>query len=144
MVAVKKADTDTHTFTLTIPIGVFVDFTVISFSYGNVRGDTSPANFTVTSTVSGGTFAPQNVWTHTAGTFDGTASMTLGGNFLSDLTNRTITFTFTDSAGGNNNTLTLHTFIDNLTLTGTSTVIPEPSAALLGGLGMLALLRRHR
>lgn len=141
MVAVKKTDTDTHTFTVTIPIGVFVDFTALSFSYGNVGGDTSPANFTVTSTVSGGTFALQNVWTHTAGTFDGTASMNLGGNFLSDLTNRTITFTLADSAGGNNNTLTLHTFIDNVTLTGA--VVPEPSSALLGDLGMLCLRRRR-
>lgn len=30
--------------------------------------------------------------------------------------------------------------VDNLSLT----VVPEPSAALLGGLGMLALLRRRR
>ena len=28
--------------------------------------------------------------------------------------------------------------------TGTITVVPEPRAALLGGLGMLALLRRRR
>ncbi len=32
----------------------------------------------------------------------------------------------------------------NLLVNGTITVIPEPSAALLGGLGMLALLRRRR
>lgn len=96
MVAVKKDDTDSHTFTVTIPNGVSVDFTTLTFDYGNVGGDTSPANFTVTSTVIGGAFAPQSVWTHASGTFSGTASMTLGGNFLSDLTNRTVTFTFAD------------------------------------------------
>jgi hypothetical protein len=33
---------------------------------------------------------------------------------------------------------------NNLLTDGTLVVIPEPSAALLGGLGLLALLRRRR
>lgn len=37
-----------------------------------------------------------------------------------------------------------HAGIDNLSINGTVSVIPEPSAALLGGLGLLALLRRRR
>ncbi len=37
-----------------------------------------------------------------------------------------------------------HTAIDNLSINGTFTAVPEPSAALLGGLGLLALLRRRR
>ena len=36
-----------------------------------------------------------------------------------------------------------HTAIDNLSINGT-VAVPEPSAALLGGLGLLALLRRRR
>ena len=42
------------------------------------------------------------------------------------------------NAGGN------HTAIDNLSINGTFAAVPEPSAALLGGLGLLALLRRRR
>jgi hypothetical protein len=37
-----------------------------------------------------------------------------------------------------------HTAIDNLSINGTFGAVPEPSAALLGGLGLLALLRRRR
>lgn len=37
-----------------------------------------------------------------------------------------------------------HTGIDDLSINGDVTVIPEPSALLLGGLGFLALLRRRR
>jgi hypothetical protein len=37
-----------------------------------------------------------------------------------------------------------HTAIDNLSINGTFAAVPEPSAALLGGLGLLALLRRRR
>lgn len=36
------------------------------------------------------------------------------------------------------------TWQDNLSTNGTIMVVPEPSAALLGGLGLLALLRRRR
>lgn len=140
--ALKDTGTDIHTFTVTIPTLVSVDFTNLSFTYGNVGGDTAPANITVSSNVSGGTFS-QDTWTHTASTnFSGTANITLGGNFLSDLTNRTVTFTFSDAAQGNNSSTGMYTFIDNVTLTGT--VIPEPGAALLGSLGLLALLHRRR
>ena len=33
-------------------------------------------------------------------------------------------------------------YLDNIAISGT--IVPEPSAALLGGLGLLALLRRRR
>jgi hypothetical protein len=53
----------------------------------------------------------------------------------------TITFQvrFSDSVGNNNGELAR---FDDFTLNGT--VVPEPSAAFLGGLGLLALLRRRR
>ena len=48
---------------------------------------------------------------------------------------------FYDSVTGSSPTQPIHR-VDNFTLNGA--VIPEPSAALLGGLGLLALLRRRR
>jgi hypothetical protein len=47
---------------------------------------------------------------------------------------------FTAGAGGPNINSTQQVSIDNFSLTA----VPEPSAALLGGLGMLALLRRRK
>lgn len=37
-----------------------------------------------------------------------------------------------------------HTAIDNLSIIGTVSAVPEPSSALLAGLGLLAMLRRQR
>jgi hypothetical protein len=59
------------------------------------------------------------------------SNQTLG---LTGLTSATI------SIQGWNSTGTTALVVDNLVLTG----VPEPSAALLGGLGVLALLRRRR
>ncbi len=136
--ALKSVDNDTHQFTITIPNTTIIEFTSLSFSYGNVGPDTAPADFLVSSNVAGGTFT-SNPATHSAGLFNGSVTMNLGS--FSGLTNRTVTFTFVDRAQGNNNSTGMYTFIDNVTLTGT---IPEPSAALLGGLGLLALVRRRR
>lgn len=144
MRALKKADTDTHTFTVTIPAGLNISFTSLAFDYGNVGGDTAPANFLVSSNFAGSTFTP-NTATHTAAAnISASVNMVLGGTFANILSASptAITFTLADSAGGNNNSTSLYTWIDNVTLTGT--VIPEPSSALLGGLGMLLLLRRRR
>ncbi len=60
------------------------------------------------------------------------------GTFVADATTQSFTIqtrnpTDTANTGGQLNALTLY-----------QTAIPEPSAALLGGLGMLALLRRRR
>ena len=145
MRAIKKGDTDTHTFTITIPnLGAnTLDLTSIFFNYGTRGADTAPANFTVSSNLAGGTITP-NTATHAAvANTSSTATMVLAGTFTG-LNNTAITFTLADSAGGSNNSTAMYTWIDNVTLTGTVNVIPEPSAALLGGLGLLALLRRRR
>lgn len=145
MRALKKADTDTHTFTVTIPADVQVTFSSLTFDYGTVGSDTNPANFLVSSNFTGGTFTPDTA-THAAVANTSTsASMTLGGTFVNILSASptVITFTLADSAGGNNNSTGMYTWIDNVTLTGT-VVIPEPSAAALGGIGMLGMLRRRR
>lgn len=137
--AKKSEDNDTHQFTITLPSTTTIDFTTLFFNYGNVGGDTAPADILVSSDVVGGTFT-NNPATHAAGPFSGSVTMDLTG--FTGLTNRTVTFTLVDRAQGNNKNTTLYTFMDNVTLTGT--VIPEPSTALLSGLGMLVLLRRRR
>jgi hypothetical protein len=61
-------------------------------------------------------------------------------NLISDFTlaaGQSATFTWASEGGSGGRTR-----FDNIALTGT--VVPEPSAALLGGLGLLALLRRRR
>lgn len=67
---------------------------------------------------------------------------------LENLSNVDVTFAFTgfygvssDYSGGQNTNRFV--YMDNVTFTGVDAV-PEPSAALLGGLGMLFLLRRRR
>ena len=137
--AKKSGDIDTHQFTITIPDSVTIELTSISFDYGNFGPDTSPANFLVSSDVNGEGYT-NNPATHDPGTFSGNVVMGLSG--FTGLTDRTITFIFEDSADGNNSSESMYTFIDNVTLTGT--VIPEPSAALLGCFGSLLLLRRRR
>jgi hypothetical protein len=73
------------------------------------------------------------------------AASTVGYNFalsnlISDFTlsaGQSATFTWASEGGTGSRTR-----FDNIALTGT--VVPEPSAALLGSLGVLALLRRRR
>jgi len=137
--ALKSADSDTHQFSITIPANISVNLTSLFFNYGNVNTDTAPANFLVSTNVAGSSFT-NNPATHATGQANTSVTMALSG--LSNLSGRTVTFTFVDSAQGNNNNAAFYTFIDNVTLTGTA--IPEPSAALLGGLGVLCLLRRRR
>ncbi len=84
-------------------------------------GATSGTNWTFASDGTLGTF-----------TFDGTSDFT-GNGFSNVAAGTAITFGFLGSAGGGEE---LTSFTIN--------VIPEPSSALLGGLGLLALLRRRR
>ena len=144
LIVEKGGATDTHTFSVTIPdLGsAFVNFTNLSFDFGEVGPDGGAPTWTITSNLGGGTITPNTA--NGVGTGDwntDSASLALAGNFAS-VNNTTVTFTLTDAAGGNNNSNTWGTWIDNVTLTGT--VIPEPSAALLSAFGSLLLLRRRR
>lgn len=149
MRALKKVDTDTHTFTVTIPGGLKISLDSLSFDYGKDGADPFPADFTVSSNFAGGTFTPDQNWTFdttpapNAG-YSESALMTLGGAFsyiYSD-SPTTITFTLLDSTDGNNNLISMYTWIDNVILTGT--IIPEPSTMILAGLGLSALCLRRR
>jgi autotransporter-associated beta strand protein len=82
--------------------------------------------------------------------YDGTLNVLYGG-LASDFTHGMV-FNLFDGSGyfGSFDTLNLPSLTgdlswqNNLLTDGTLVVIPEPSAALLGGLGLLALLRRRR
>ena len=143
LIVEKGGAADTHTFSVTIPdLGsAFVNFTNLSFEYGEVGPDNGAPTWTITSDLGGGTINPNTANGVGTGNWNtDSASLALAGNF-SSVNNTTITFTLSDAAGGNNNTNTWGTWIDNVTLTGT--VIPEPSTALLGAFGSLLLLRRR-
>jgi PEP-CTERM motif len=148
--AQAKVDTDTMTFSITVPSGVFLDLTSLSFSWGNSGNDTACLNnwsLSVngadrTMSVTSGLMVGVNQTRSTTSNFSGSG--------FSGITDSTVTFTLTDAAAGNNNTFagtpagpSFYTWYDDFVLTGVID-IPEPSAALLGALGLLALLRRRR
>ena len=64
----------------------------------------------------------------------------LNASFLPSFTD-TAKFRFVDSASA---AADVRVFVDNITITGTPEYVPEPRAALLGSLGLIALLRRRR
>ena len=83
--------------------------------------------------------------------YGGILNVLYGGN-ASDFTNGMIFNLFDATLGFSDNFSTINlpsltgglTWQNDLAINGTISVVPEPGAALLGGLGMLALLRRRR
>ena len=141
--AKKSGDTDTHTFTVTIPdLGSnSVTFTNFSFDFGEAGPDDGAPTWTVSSDFGGGVFTPNFAnGTGTGSANDEDVSMALTG--FTGISNTTITFTLGDAAGGNNSGASMYTYIDNVVLTGE--VVPEPSTTALLGLGGLALILRRR
>lgn len=106
--------------------------TTITFDYGDTNG--------------GGTrFMSVDFWT-------GSTWVQLGSNITHNTANGTISLNVTSGFGANNKFRfegkngggggTQYSYVDNVTIT--ADVVPEPRAAFLGSLGMLALLRRRR
>ncbi len=151
----QGSETATFFFTINIPSSTTVSLTSLSFlqgldvNSGSVNNNYFKWDLVITTTgsetpgASQTTFAQSQVGSNADITFNEAA--TLSG--LDNLTNVDVTFAFTghygtlaDYTGGSNTGRWI--YLDNMTFTGEA--IPEPSAALLGGIGMLALLRRRR
>jgi hypothetical protein len=140
------ADTDYFSVTISASnIGETLDLSSVTFLLGTTHDNTT--SFTteafLQSSVGGfGTGNPTITGSNTTRTsttsgFNGTAA-TFDLTSFSDVSSITFQIRFADNLDQNGKL----TRIDDFTLNGT--VVPEPSTALLGGLGMLALLRRRR
>ena len=147
-------------FSLTIPTGVTLDLTSLTHdftsgglagteflnarvfssidAFDDVVGDTIGVMGRVANGANSGTAVSISLATPDSNAINGANSN--NGDFDS-LTNQTITFymPFVRLSGV---AATDHVDIDNITLNFSQ--VPEPSSALLGGLGILALLRRRR
>lgn len=137
-----------NSFTLTLTNNTGFSYSIDTLRFDYFVRNTSPRDISVVYT-SGGlgtvgtTIAAVNnspdfgsVSTADATDYDYSLSSLLTDTILSD--GESAVFTFTVSDNGNTNSSSF----DNIAFEGSP--IPEPSAALLGGLGLLALLRRRR
>ena len=136
-------------FTVTPDAGKKLNLTTLNFYYGDAQADASTLNLGLWS--SADSFATQvgstlswSPATTTVGNFETTSSGTqyatldLSAPAFQNLTAAT-TFRI---YGWDSTNVSGQLRIDDVQLNGT--VVPEPRAALLGGLGMLCLLRRRR
>ena len=141
---------DYQTVTISAAPGKFLDLTSVTFGFNaNNNNDLAGGAFTSTAVLSSSVngFGTAITGTNTSRTaaglnestpFTPTATFDLSAPAYNNLT--TITFRLSTFDSHNDNGR-LSRF-DDFTLNGD--VIPEPSTALLGGLGLLALLRRRR
>ena len=138
---------DYQTVTISAGPGKFLDLTSVTFGF-NANNNNSGGNFTSTAVLSSnvngfgvaitGTDNSRTVAQSTSGPFTPTATFDLSASEYNNLSTITFRLSTFDSINDNGD---LSRF-DDFTLNGD--VIPEPSSTLLGGLGMLCLLRRRR
>jgi hypothetical protein len=118
-------------YTMTIAIGQRLDRTNGSIEFGLYNAATGATDIWATGTA----LATDTEVSTVAGSFqDFTVTFTTGGTVSNDLY---VAARYTET-GAN----LIQASLDNVRLD--ATVVPEPSAALLGGLGLLAMLRRRR
>ena len=134
--------------TISAGVGKTLDLTSVTFFLGHTTDN--PTSFTSTAVLSssvngfGAAIAgtggiSRTTATTTASAFNGTAAtFDLSAPAYQGLSTITFRLALFDNLNENGKL----TRFDDFTLNGA--VVPEPSAALLGGLGMLALLRRRR
>lgn len=134
-----QSDTTPSFFTISVADNVTWTLDTISFAYRGATGSDTNRQLTITASVGGG--SPVAVYTSASGlvgrnstpNWAGARNPTISlGSAFQGLSDTTVQFNFSTSGGGLD--------IDAIEITA----IPEPSAALLGGLGLLALLRRRR
>ena len=141
----------TTSVALTVSSGSNVTLTDVTFDYWSINGGQSQnvdrrSDFTITlldpsaasvasvdvvDTISGTAAGVPLV----TATFTSPIALTAPGTYT--LVIKGGDFAGTDETGN-------HTAIDNLSIIGTVSAVPEPSSALLAGLGLLAMLRRQR
>ncbi|WP_435893617.1 PEP-CTERM sorting domain-containing protein [Oceaniferula spumae] len=134
--------------TVTIDNTVSVDLSTLAFTYGfdnNTGNNALTPQYSLSFSQGSGTNASGSLPTSTSASYIESTAVTSTLSGLTGLTNTAVTFTWTfDSAEDRNNDLDRRHFMDDITLTGTVTAIPEPSSSALLGLGMTALLLRRR
>ena len=152
---VLKGVQTTSTFQITIPTGVTVDLTGLSFDHGiqwnNGRTNSTYSKWSV-SIDNGGSATPSAVDdsrtpTEDVGEQSTNEALVLSG--LTGLTATTVTFTINGQFGVNTdftsgNDQTRQAFLDNVTLTGSVGPVPEPGSLALLGLGGLLIGARRR
>jgi hypothetical protein len=128
-------------FTLTPGVNTTIDVTAFRMDMGITNG-TAAKTVGIFSSIGGFASASDAIGTRNwTGTPGGTDSGMIDLSSLGTITTATDFRVYIITGAST----TSHGFaLDNITLEGTVTAIPEPSAALLGGLGLLALLRRRR
>ena len=138
----------TISFTVFIDDTVMVDLTNLAFDYGYLSTATSNTTINWSLSLSQGTPSATSGggYTHDGGAnfqqFGEGNALTLAD--LSDLTDTSVTFTWALTSSKSNNIGNQGHRLDNITLTGTVTPVPEPSSFALLGLGGLALILRRR